>query len=103
MRRISTPSLREPSASLLRWYSFTSDLLGKIQHSRRHGKPHRAPFTVLQYENQAQVFGKWGTTGLVGRHRFSDVTGKLKLKQEYFIPPSGWEWESDWFIDPEKA
>lgn len=58
---------------------------------------------VLQYENQAQVFGKWGTTGLVGRHKFSDVTGKLKLKQQYFIPPRGWEWEEDWFIDPEKA
>lgn len=58
---------------------------------------------ILQYENQAQVFGKWGTTGLVGRHKFSDVTGKLKLKQEYFIPPRGWEWEGDWFIDPEKA
>lgn len=57
----------------------------------------------LQYENQASVFGNWGTTGLVGRHKFSDVTGKLKLKQEYFIPPRGWEWESDWFIDPEKA
>lgn len=58
---------------------------------------------ILQYENQAQVFGKWGTTGLVVRHKFSDVTGKLKLKQEYFIPPRGWEWEGDWFIDPEKA
>lgn len=57
----------------------------------------------LQYENQAQVFGKWGTTGLVGRHKFSDVTGKLKLKQQYFIPPRGWEWEEEWFIDPEKA
>lgn len=49
------------------------------------------------------MFGKWGTTGLVGRHKFSDVTGKLKLKQQYFIPPRGWEWEDEWFIDPEKA
>lgn len=65
-------------------------------------KPSPSSF-VLQYENQAQVFGKWGTTGLVGRHKFSDVTGKLKLKKEYFIPPRGWEWESEWFIDPEKA
>ncbi|XP_012731581.3 myoferlin isoform X3 [Fundulus heteroclitus] len=55
------------------------------------------------YENQAKVFGNWGTTGLVGRYKFSDVTGKLKLKKEYFMPPRGWEWESDWFIDPEKA
>uniref|UniRef100_A0A7N6BMJ5 C2 domain-containing protein n=1 Tax=Anabas testudineus TaxID=64144 RepID=A0A7N6BMJ5_ANATE len=55
------------------------------------------------YENQAQVFGKWGTTGLVGRHKFSDVTGKVKLKQERFMPPRGWEWEGDWFVDPERC
>lgn len=56
----------------------------------------------LQYENQAKVIGKWGTTGLVGRHKFSDVTGKVKLKQERFLPPVGWEWEEDWFVDPER-
>lgn len=56
----------------------------------------------LQYENQAHVLGKWGTTGLVGRHKFSDVTGKVKLKQERFLPPQGWEWEGDWFVDPER-
>ncbi|KAF3708203.1 Myoferlin Fer-1-like protein 3 [Channa argus] len=55
------------------------------------------------YENQAQVFGKWGTTGLVGRHKFSDVTGKVKLKQERFLPPRGWEWDGDWFVDPERC
>uniref|UniRef100_A0A665VTS3 Myoferlin like n=1 Tax=Echeneis naucrates TaxID=173247 RepID=A0A665VTS3_ECHNA len=55
------------------------------------------------YENQAQVFGKWGTTGLVGRHKFSDVTGKVKLKQERFLPPRGWEWEGDWFVDPQRC
>ncbi|KAJ3607327.1 hypothetical protein NHX12_024379 [Muraenolepis orangiensis] len=54
------------------------------------------------YENQAEMFGKWGTTGLVGRYNFSDVTGKMKLKQQYFMPPSGWEWEDEWFVDPEK-
>lgn len=58
---------------------------------------------VWQYENQAQVFGKWGTTGLVGRHKFSDVTGKVKLKRECFLPPRGWEWEGDWYVDPEKG
>lgn len=62
----------------------------------------RLLLSLLQYENQAQVFGKWGTTGLVGRHKFSDVTGKVKLKQERFLPPRGWEWEGDWFVDPER-
>ncbi|KAG2462833.1 MYOF protein, partial [Polypterus senegalus] len=56
----------------------------------------------MKYENQALVFGKWGTTGLMGRHKFSDVTGKIKLKRESFMPPKGWEWEGDWFVDPEK-
>ncbi|XP_067908724.1 myoferlin-like [Heterodontus francisci] len=55
------------------------------------------------YENQAQLLGKWGTSGLVGRHKFSDVTGKIKLKRESFMPPRGWEWEGDWFVDPEKS
>lgn len=48
------------------------------------------------------MLGKWGTTGLVGRHKFSDVTGKVKLKQERFLPPRGWEWDGDWFVDPER-
>ncbi|XP_057704394.1 myoferlin [Corythoichthys intestinalis] len=55
------------------------------------------------YENQAQLFGKWGTNGLVGRHKFSNVTGKVKLKQERFLPPRGWEWDGDWFVDPERC
>ncbi|POI33391.1 hypothetical protein CIB84_002857 [Bambusicola thoracicus] len=55
------------------------------------------------YENQALLFGKWGTSGLVGRHKFSDVTGKIKLKREYFLPPKGWEWEGEWIVDPERS
>ncbi|XP_034049225.1 myoferlin-like isoform X2 [Thalassophryne amazonica] len=79
--------------------------LGLSAHEKKFNSFSEGTFSVFAelYENQAKVFGKWGTTGLVGRHKFSDVTGKLKLKQEYFIPPRGWEWEHDWFIDPEKA
>ncbi|KAM4704437.1 myoferlin isoform 1-T1 [Rhinophrynus dorsalis] len=55
------------------------------------------------YENQALMFGKWGTTGLLKRHKFSDVTGTIKLKQEGFLPPKGWDWEGDWIVDPEKS
>ncbi|KAM9716080.1 myoferlin-like isoform 2-T2 [Menidia menidia] len=79
--------------------------LGLSAHEKKFNSFSEGTFSVFAelYENQAQVFGKWGTTGLVGRHKFSDVTGKLKLKQEYFVPPRGWQWESDWFIDPEKA
>ncbi|KAM7171605.1 myoferlin isoform 2-T2 [Macrochelys suwanniensis] len=55
------------------------------------------------YENQALMFGKWGTSGLVGRHKFSDVTGKIKLKREFFLPPKGWEWEGEWMVNPERS
>ncbi|XP_077114709.1 myoferlin isoform X5 [Ranitomeya variabilis] len=55
------------------------------------------------YENQALMFGKWGTTGLLKRPKFSDVTGTIKLKQESFLPPKGWEWEGDWNVDPERS
>ncbi|XP_039632392.1 myoferlin-like [Polypterus senegalus] len=54
------------------------------------------------YENQALVFGKWGTTGLLGRHKYSDLTGKIKLKRESFLPPKGWEWEGDWFVESQR-
>ncbi|XP_045925077.1 myoferlin-like [Micropterus dolomieu] len=79
--------------------------LGLAAHEKKFNSYSEGTFSVFaeMYENQAQVFGKWGTTGLVGRYKYSDVTGKLKLKQEYFMPPRGWEWEGDWFIDPEKA
>uniref|UniRef100_A0A3P9LID1 Myoferlin n=1 Tax=Oryzias latipes TaxID=8090 RepID=A0A3P9LID1_ORYLA len=78
--------------------------LGLSADEKKFNSYSEGTFSVFAelYENQAKVFGNWGTTGLVGRHKFSDVTGKLKLKQEYFIPPRGWQWESDWFIDPEK-
>ncbi|XP_028288019.1 myoferlin-like isoform X2 [Parambassis ranga] len=79
--------------------------LGLSAHEKKFNSFSEGTFSVFAelYENQAKVFGKWGTTGLVGRYKFSDVTGKLKLKQEYFMPPKGWQWERDWLIDPEKA
>ena len=54
----------------------------------------------MQYENQACIFGKWGTIGLL-RPSFSDARGKRKLKKDYFVEPEGWRWEDDWFINPE--
>ncbi|XP_041865734.1 myoferlin isoform X2 [Melanotaenia boesemani] len=79
--------------------------LGLSAHEKKFNSFSEGNFSVYaeMYENQAQVFGKWGTTGLVGRHKFSDVTGKVKLKRECFLPPRGWEWEADWFVDPERC
>ncbi|KAM9345045.1 myoferlin [Symphorus nematophorus] len=79
--------------------------LGLSAHEKKFNSFSEGNFSVYaeMYENQAHVLGKWGTTGLVGRHKFSDVTGKVKLKQERFLPPRGWEWEGDWFVDPERC
>ncbi|XP_013884160.1 myoferlin [Austrofundulus limnaeus] len=79
--------------------------LGLSAHEKKFNAFSEGNFSVYaeMYENQAQVFGKWGTTGLVGRHKFSDVTGKVKLKQERFLPPRGWDWDGDWFVDPERG
>ncbi|XP_058507903.1 myoferlin [Solea solea] len=79
--------------------------LGLSAHEKKFNSFSEGNFSVYaeMYENQAQVFGKWGTTGLVGRHKFSDVTGKVKLKQERFLPPRGWEWDEDWLIDPDRC
>ncbi|KAK7901768.1 hypothetical protein WMY93_018537 [Mugilogobius chulae] len=79
--------------------------LGLSVHEKKFNSYSEGNFSVYAelYENQAKVIGKWGTTGLVGRHKFSDVTGKVKLKQERFLPPVGWEWEEDWFVDPERC
>ncbi|KAG5267056.1 hypothetical protein AALO_G00239370 [Alosa alosa] len=78
--------------------------LGLSAHEETFNSFAEGTFTVYaeMYENQAKV-GKWGTAGLVGRHKCSDVTGKVKLKQEYFMPPRGWQWEGDWFVDPERS
>ncbi|XP_054456803.1 myoferlin [Anoplopoma fimbria] len=79
--------------------------LGLSAHEKKFNSFSEGNFSVYaeMYENQAYGVGKWGTTGLVGRSKFSDVTGKLKLKQECFLPPHGWDWEGDWFVDPERC
>ncbi|KAM6956281.1 myoferlin [Aplochiton taeniatus] len=79
--------------------------LGLSSQEKKFNSFAEGTFSVFaeMYENQAQVFGKWGTTGLVGRHKFSNITGKVKLKQECFMPPPHWEWEGDWFVDPERG
>uniref|UniRef100_A0A3Q3ET99 Myoferlin like n=1 Tax=Kryptolebias marmoratus TaxID=37003 RepID=A0A3Q3ET99_KRYMA len=66
-------------------------------HEKKFNAFSEGNFSVYaeMYENQAQIFGKWGTNGLVGRHKFSDVTGKVKLKQESFLPPRSLLTEAD--------
>lgn len=91
------------SACTLKWYSTCSKRELYLNTSIFNLIPAVLSLTEIpQYENQAHVLGKWGTTGLVGRHKFSNVTGKVKLKRERFLPPRGWDWEDEWFVDPER-
>ncbi|XP_069467461.1 myoferlin [Ambystoma mexicanum] len=79
--------------------------LGLSAEEKRFNNFAEGTFSVYaeMYENQALMFGKWGTTGLLKRHKFSDVTGTIKLKKESFMPPKGWEWEGDWAVDPQRS
>ncbi|CAL8391045.1 unnamed protein product [Arctogadus glacialis] len=79
--------------------------LGLSAHEKKFNSFAEGTFSVFaeMYENQAKVIRNWGTTGLVGRHKFSDVTGKVKLKQDRFMPPRDWDWEGDWFFEPERC
>ncbi|XP_022096608.1 dysferlin-like isoform X4 [Acanthaster planci] len=52
------------------------------------------------YENQMSILGNW-TSKALPRPKFSDSTGKIKLKKESFSPPEGWRWEGDWHVSPE--
>lgn len=46
--------------------------------------------------------GNWVTRGpAMTRPKWSDSTGDLKLKQENFVPPAGWEWDGEWKVSPE--
>lgn len=54
------------------------------------------------YENQSKIPIKgWGSC--LTRPDFSDLTGKMRLNQDSFDPPAGWEWASDWYISPEMS
>ena len=55
----------------------------------------------MQYENEASLLGRWGTTALTRPH-WSDSRGKIKQPKEAFDPPpAGWTWYGDWFLQPE--
>ncbi len=63
--------------------------------------PTYLPYPTLQYENEACLFGHWGTTG-VTRPNWSDSKGKIRQAIEAFEPvPPGWRWEGDWVKSPE--
>ncbi|XP_028412829.1 myoferlin-like isoform X1 [Dendronephthya gigantea] len=52
------------------------------------------------YENQICVLGSWTSKGCP-RPSFSNARGDVALPKTCFNPPEGWQWEDDWFIDPE--
>lgn len=54
------------------------------------------------YENQVSILGSWIDKGpTMTRPKFSDVQGNISLQKEKFIPPVGWNWDGDWYINQE--
>ncbi|KAK6186023.1 hypothetical protein SNE40_008141 [Patella caerulea] len=54
------------------------------------------------YENMVSILGSWTTKGpTMSRPKFSDSQGKIALPKEFFVPPPGWRWDSEWYISPE--
>ncbi|XP_066277223.1 dysferlin-like isoform X3 [Branchiostoma lanceolatum] len=53
------------------------------------------------YENETKgLLDPWSPSKMLRPH-WSDADGELKLKKNTFVPPEGWEWDGDWFINPE--
>ncbi|CAG0890724.1 unnamed protein product, partial [Cyprideis torosa] len=56
------------------------------------------------YENQVSILGNWVSRGpLMTRPKWSDASGYLSLPRENFKAPEGWEFQGDWFVDPEPS
>ena len=53
------------------------------------------------FENQCRMPMVGWTCEGSPRSPFSSVNGDLELKKGDFVPPQGWEWEGDWFVDPD--
>ncbi|KAL7062964.1 hypothetical protein AAHC03_0807 [Spirometra sp. Aus1] len=54
------------------------------------------------YENQASIAGSWSSRKPpLTRSPWTDVTGKMELPKEGFVPPEGWKWDGDWEVSPE--
>ncbi|XP_025031267.1 myoferlin-like, partial [Python bivittatus] len=54
------------------------------------------------YENQKKTHGIWGTMDLMPHPNFSDVTGKVSLPKDKFQLPTGWKWDGEWAVDPQR-
>eukprot|EP00058_Branchiostoma_floridae_P024963 XP_002610453.1 hypothetical protein BRAFLDRAFT_124267 [Branchiostoma floridae] len=53
------------------------------------------------YENETKgLLGDFSASKTFRPH-WSDASGDLKLKKDSFVPPDGWEWDGEWFINPE--
>ncbi|KAK3706775.1 hypothetical protein QZH41_015339 [Actinostola sp. cb2023] len=52
------------------------------------------------YENEMSVASFW-TQKMLPRPSFSNASGELPLPKDKFLPPAGWQFDGDWFKDPE--
>ncbi|KAM3830445.1 fer-1-like protein 5 [Vipera latastei] len=54
------------------------------------------------YENQKKTHGIWGVMDLMPHPNFSDVTGQVSLPKDKFQLPTGWQWDGEWAVEPQR-
>ncbi|XP_032085530.1 myoferlin-like isoform X2 [Thamnophis elegans] len=54
------------------------------------------------YENQKKTHGIWGVMDLMPHPNFSDVTGQVSLPRDKFQLPTGWQWDGEWAVEPQR-
>ncbi|XP_070621719.1 fer-1-like protein 5 [Erythrolamprus reginae] len=54
------------------------------------------------YENQKKTHGIWGAMDLMPHPSFSDVAGQVSLPKNKFQLPTGWQWDGEWAVEPQR-
>ncbi|XP_062065881.1 fer-1-like protein 5 isoform X1 [Lepus europaeus] len=78
--------------------------LGNVMDSQHLQLPRQGSIVVYAetYENQAKYKDQWGPQGLHRCPNFSDVTGHKALPKTNFKAPTGWHWQDNWKIEPQR-
>ncbi|XP_069849711.1 fer-1-like protein 5 [Dipodomys merriami] len=78
--------------------------LGNVTDSKDLKLLHQGNLVVYAetYENQAKYKDQWGQKGLDRCPGFSDVMGHKALAKTNFIEPTGWHWQGNWIVEPQR-
>ncbi|KAM4867839.1 fer-1-like protein 5 [Thomomys bottae] len=78
--------------------------LGNVTDSKNLQLPQQGNLVVYAetYENQAKYKDQWGQKGLDHCPGFSDVMGHKALSKTDFSEPTGWHWQGNWIVEPQR-